>query len=49
MGENGVILRTTDGGVSWVLQSKGTSEFLYGVCFTDVNNGVAVGSAGTIL
>jgi photosystem II stability/assembly factor-like uncharacterized protein len=38
-----VILRTTDGGVNWGLQSSGTTNLLGGVWFTDANTGVAVG------
>ena len=30
-------------------QESGTESFLYGVSFTDANNGTAVGEAGTIL
>src|SRR5256714_2445451 len=48
-GDNGTIIRTTDGGNSWVIQSSGTTNTLYGVSFTDVNHGTAVGAAGTIL
>src|SRR5262249_42734877 len=36
---NGTILRTTDGGTTWTEQSKGTTNSLYGVSFTDANNG----------
>ena len=41
-----VILRTTDGGVNWGLQSSGTTNWLDGVWFTDANTGVAVGGRG---
>jgi photosystem II stability/assembly factor-like uncharacterized protein len=49
--EGGVILRTTNAGVSWVLQYDGppAGGRLYGVSFTDANNGTAVGDFGTIL
>ena len=40
---NGTILRTTDGGSSWVPQTSGTTKTLYGVSFTDENNGTVVG------
>ena len=43
------ILRTTDGGASWTLQSTRLDRALYAVYFTDANNGWAVGEAGTIL
>ena len=43
------ILRTTDGGQNWVSQLTETTVQLYGVSFTDANNGTAVGEAGLIL
>jgi hypothetical protein len=49
VGQGGTILRTTDGGASWVAQESGTMEYLQGVLFTDANTGTVVGSAGTIL
>jgi len=44
-----MILRTTDGGETWISQSAGTARWLDGVCFTDANNGTAVGGDGVIL
>jgi photosystem II stability/assembly factor-like uncharacterized protein len=44
----GVILRTTDRGQSWIHQNSGITNFLYDVCFTDANNGTVVGEAGII-
>ena len=49
VGENGTILRTTDGGTTWNSQTSGTTVRLEGVSFTDSNNGTAVGDNGTIL
>ena len=49
VGEQGTILRTTDGGQNWISQSSGTYTYLYGVAFTDINNGTVVGLNGTIL
>lgn len=49
VGENGIILRTTDGGTTWTSQTSGTTYLLRGVSFTDSNNGTAVGIPGTIL
>jgi photosystem II stability/assembly factor-like uncharacterized protein len=43
------ILRTTDGGATWVPQSSGTTMPLRGVCFVDANTGTVVGDSGTIL
>ncbi len=42
----GVILKTTDGGESWKLQHSGDNYFIYSVCFTDADNGWAVGDMG---
>ena len=49
IGSSGTILRTTNGGTTWVLQSSGTTETLNGVSFTDSDNGTVVGNGGTIL
>lgn len=49
VGGRGAILRTTDGGNSWLSQSSGTSNFLLGVAFLDAHTGIAVGYGGTIL
>ena len=43
------ILRTTDGGTTWITQLSGTTEGLRSVSFTDANNGWAVGDNGNIL
>ena len=46
VGWSGTILRTSDGGQNWVIQSSGiygTSIGLYGVSFNDANTGTAVG------
>jgi len=39
VGEEGIILHTTDGGQTWVTQNSGTSEGLLGVDFTDADTG----------
>jgi len=49
VGEAGTIVRTTDGGETWVTQDSGTTSALNGVSFTDANTGTAVGQNGTIL
>jgi photosystem II stability/assembly factor-like uncharacterized protein len=49
VGDGGTIVRTTNGGASWTLQSSGFPYQLSGVSFTDANTGTAVGVAGTIL
>jgi len=49
VGVGGTIIRTTDGGSTWLIQNSGVPATLYGVSFTDVNTGTAVGAWGTIL
>ncbi len=49
VGECGTIIKTTNGGLSWIIQSSGTYETLYAVDFTDPDTGYAVGAEGTIL
>jgi photosystem II stability/assembly factor-like uncharacterized protein len=49
VGEQGTILRTTNGGEIWNKQNSSTDKWLCGVCFIDENNGIAVGEGGTIL
>ena len=49
VGFSGTILRTTDGGGTWVARSSGTTKHLRDVSFADVNNGTAVGNSGTIV
>ena len=49
VGEAGTILRTTDGGTNWILQTSGTTEILKSVFFTDADTGTAVGYGATIL
>ena len=44
-----LILRTTDGGETWTMQSHGSPETLEGVVFSDANHGWAVGWRGSIL
>jgi photosystem II stability/assembly factor-like uncharacterized protein len=49
VGEFGTIIKTTNGGETWVSESSGTTNNLHNVFFTDANNGTVVGSEGTIL
>lgn len=49
VGNNGQIIRTTDGGTTWFNQVSGTTAHLRGVTFTDANHGSASGQSGTIL
>jgi photosystem II stability/assembly factor-like uncharacterized protein len=43
---NNVILRTTDGGAHWGLQTSGVHNTLSGVWFTGVDTGFVVGGLG---
>ena len=43
------IIKTTNGGESWVSQLSGTTNNLFEVSFTDADIGTAVGYEGTIL
>jgi len=49
VGEGGVIVATTNGGVAWSAQTSGSSELLTSVAFSDATHGWAVGWNGTIL
>ncbi|MBK8483891.1 MAG: T9SS type A sorting domain-containing protein [Saprospiraceae bacterium] len=48
-GNNGIIIRSTDGGNSWKTMNTKTTEQLWGIHFIDANIGISVGSNGTIL
>src|SRR5205807_1924868 len=49
LGDNGTILRTTDGGAHWTIQPAGTTSSLWALSFTDSRTGVAVGDRGAVL
>ena len=49
VGDNGTIIRTTNGGLNWISQNSGTLNSLWGVSFTDANYGTAVGDWSTII
>jgi len=49
VGDNGVIVKSTDGGEHWILQSSGVVSPLRSVYFIDSNTGWAVGDGGIIL
>lgn len=48
-GENGSIIKTTDGGNNWFAQTSGTNSTLRSIFFIDANNGWACGDEGTII
>ncbi len=49
VGTEGMIIKTTNGGANWALQSSGTPHLLSGVYFIDAITGYVVGELGTIL
>ncbi|MEI7982717.1 MAG: T9SS type A sorting domain-containing protein, partial [Bacteroidota bacterium] len=49
IGDYGTILKTVNGGTTWVTLSSGTTYPLYSVFFTNKNTGYVVGYLGTIL
>ena len=49
VGLDGLILKTTDAGISWTPQNSGTTSSLLGVHFTDVDTGYVVGVGGSVL
>jgi photosystem II stability/assembly factor-like uncharacterized protein len=46
---SGIILKTVDGGTTWVSNQNISVPPLRAVSFADINNGIAVGENGTIL
>ncbi len=48
-GDNGIILRSTNLGSNWVIQSSNTTHNLRSIYFVDQYTGFAVGDHGTIL
>ena len=49
VGETGMILKTTNGGLNWNAQVSGTSNRLYDIYFVNAGLGFAVGENGQIL
>jgi len=49
VGASGKVLATTNGGVSWSMQTSGTAANLSGVWFTSTTDGWAVGKAGVMI
>ncbi|MBI5214129.1 MAG: T9SS type A sorting domain-containing protein [Ignavibacteriae bacterium] len=49
VGQQGTILKTTDGGNSWTSQTSGTSKWLNNVHASDTDNVIAVGDSGEVL
>jgi gliding motility-associated-like protein len=49
VGNNGAIMKTVDGGDTWLRQTSTTTNYLYSVFFIDSQTGWVVGENGTIL
>ena len=49
VGDSGIVLKTTDAGLSWKKQQSNVKDKLNSVCFLDISVGWAVGENGTIL
>jgi photosystem II stability/assembly factor-like uncharacterized protein len=49
VGEFGVILTSTDGGLTWTAEKSPVQSTLFGVTFTDVDHGWCVGLSGIML
>ena len=49
VGNNGTILKTTDGGTNWIQKNSGTTQDLMKVQFINSNVGFAFGAFGTLL
>ena len=41
-GEQGTIIKTSDGGIDWQIQNTGVSYFITGLCFIDENYGLRI-------
>lgn len=49
VGDNGTIMHSLDGGVTWSNMTSGTTVILKYAAFHDATHGIAVGNSGTIL
>lgn len=49
VGSDGLILKTTDGGINWSKKVSGTSETLNSISFLDSKFGIAIGNNGIIV
>lgn len=48
VGNNGLLIKTVDGGNNWFVQSSSDKETMSAVFFKDANNGVAIRGAGLL-
>ncbi len=49
VGDSGAIIKTTDGGVNWIIQNSNVIAKLSSVFFTDTENGYIVGDSAILL
>ena len=49
VGDDGVVLKTIDGGLNWVQKTSGTSEDLHKVQFVNEQIGFSIGTNGTLI
>lgn len=49
VGDNGIVIKTTDGGTNWEYVNPGLSNILYDVSFSTEETGTIVGSNGLII
>src|SRR5690606_29057237 len=49
VGEKGTVIKSTDGGVSWLKTVSGTDKTLRTICFVDDTTGFAAGDASVII
>ena len=47
VGSGGLIMKTTDGGDTWVSKTSNTTNILYDIEFLNADSGIATGAAGT--
>lgn len=48
-GNNGTLLKTTNGGIFWIQQQTGTNNSFYSMCFPTPNTGYIVGTGGVLV
>lgn len=49
VGQEGTIIRTSDGGETWIQQNSTSLHSLTSLYFSDPSNGIVVGASGTVL
>jgi hypothetical protein len=48
-GNNGIVVKTVNGGVNWTYLPTGVLSYLQGIYFNDANTGTVVGNTGRIM